>query len=408
MKLLKFILIIMVPFLTFLCGCQKDVIGPLGNNTTPPGPISDVKVVNQSGQATLTYTLPTDLDVAYVKAEYTLLSGAKREVRASFYTSQMVVDGFGDTEVHTVTLWAVNKSEVASTPVTVQVKPLENAIQIAFRTLKVVPAFGGINVSLRNAARANLSIIPMRQQGYKGWVAFDGIYTNTDAVSKNIRGLDTVSVKIAVVIRDRFLNQTDTLFTDVKPLFEMPLVKSLYKAMPGVIWPGDQRANFSNNGTDATGVVRMWDGETVAFPSVAYTPPTITDQGPHSITFDLGQLAQLSRLVIWDYPETVSGRKTYYYRGNMKNFEIWGSANPNPDGTYDSWLKLGTYQSVKPSGLPYGEVSDEDQATASAGLSYDLDINVPKLRYLRIKCLNNWQGTNFLMITEVQAYGNPK
>lgn len=398
----------MAPFITLLCGCQKDVIGPLGNNTTPPGPISDVKVVNQSGQATLTYTLPTDLDVAYVKAEYTLLSGAKREVRASFYTSQMVVDGFGDTEVHTVTLWAVNKSEVASTPVTVQVKPLENAIQIAFRTLKIVPAFGGINVSLRNAARANLSIIPMRQQGYKGWVAFDGIYTNTDAVSKNIRGLDTVSVKIAVVIRDRFLNQTDTLFTDVKPLFEMPLAKSLYKTMPGIIWPGDQRANFSNNGTDATGVARMWDGETVSFPSVAYTPPTITDQGPHSITFDLGQAAQLSRLVIWDYPETVSGRKTYYYRGNMKNFEIWGSADPNADGTYDSWLKLGTYQSVKPSGLPYGEVSDEDQATASAGLSYDLDINVPKLRYLRIKCLNNWQGTNFLMITEVQAYGNPK
>lgn len=399
----------MIPLVPMLLGgCQKEIIGPLGNNTTPPGPVSDVKVVNQSGQATLTYTLPTDLDVAYVKAEYTLLSGAKREVRASFYTSQMVVDGFGDTEVHTVTLWAVNKSEIASTPVTVQVKPLENAIQIAFKTLKVVPAFGGINVSLKNLSRANLSIIPMRLQGYKGWVAFDGIYTNTDMVSKNIRGLDTVPVKVAVVIRDRFLNQTDTLFTDVKPLFEMPLAKSLYRTMPGIIWPGDQRANFSNNGTDPTGVARMWDGETVSFPSVAYTPPTITDQGPHSITFDLGQVAQLSRLVIWDYPETVSGRKTYYYRGNMKNFEIWGSADPNPDGTYDSWLKLGTYQSVKPSGLPYGEVSDEDQATASAGLSYDLDINVPKLRYLRIKCLNNWQGTNFLMITEVQAYGNPK
>jgi hypothetical protein len=408
MKLFKSILIIALPFITMLGGCQKDIIGPLGNNTTPPGPVSDVKVLNQSGQATLTYTLPTDLDVAYVKAEYTLLSGAKREVRASFYTSQMVVDGFGDTEVHTVTLWAVNKSEVASAPITVQVKPLENAIQIAFRTMKIVPAFGGVNVSLRNVARANLSIIPMRQQGYKGWVAFDGIYTNTDVISKNIRGLDTVPVQIAVVIRDRFLNQTDTLFSTVKPLFEMPLAKSLYKTMPGIIWPGDQRANFSNNGTDATGVVRMWDGETVAFPSVAYTPPTITDQGPHSITFDLGQTAQLSRLVIWDYPETISGRKTYYYRGNMKNFEIWGSANPNPDGTYDSWYKLGTYQSVKPSGLPYGEVSDEDQATASAGLSYDLDINVPKLRYLRIKCINNWQGTNFLMITEVQAYGNPK
>jgi hypothetical protein len=407
MKLFKSILMIALIFIV-LYGCQKDVIGPLGNNMTPPGTVSNVKVLNQSGQATLTYTLPTDDDIAYVKAEYTLLSGAKREVRASFYTSQMVVDGFGDTEVHTVTLRVVNKSEVPSAPITVQIKPLENAIQIAFRTMKVVAAFGGINVSLTNTAKANLSIIPMRQQGYKGWVPFDGIYTAAEVVSKNIRGLETVPVKIAVVIRDRFLNQTDTLFAEVTPLFEMPLAKSLYKEMPGVIWPGDQKANFSNNGIDATGIKRMWDGETVAWPSCAYTPPTITDQGPHSITFDLGQTAQLSRLVIWDYPETISARKTYFYRGNMKNFEIWGSANPNPDGSYDSWYKLGTYQSVKPSGLPYGEVSDEDLTTAQAGFSWDLDINVPKLRYLRIKNLSNWQGTNFLLITEVQAYGNPK
>lgn len=407
MKLFKSILIIAVIFIV-LYGCQKDIIGPLGNNMTPPGTVSNVKVVNQSGQATLTYTLPTDDDIAYVKAEYTLLSGAKREVRASFYTSQMVVDGFGDTETHTVTLRVVNKSEVPSAPITVQIKPLENAIQIAFKTMKVVAAFGGINVSLKNTAKANLSIIPMRQQGYKGWVAFDGIYTAAEVVSKNIRGLETVPIKIAVVIRDRFLNQTDTLFAEVTPLFETPLSKSLYKEMPGVIWPGDQKANFSNNGIDATGIKRMWDGETVAWPSCAYTPPTVTDQGPHSITFDLGQTAQLSRLVIWDYPETISARKTYFYRGNMKNFEIWGSANPNPDGSYDSWYKLGTYQSVKPSGLPYGEVSDEDLTTAQAGFSWDLDINVPKLRYLRIRCLSNWQGSNFLMITEVQAYGNPK
>lgn len=406
MKLLKSIIVVISVFCIF-SGCQKEIIGPLGKNDTPPGPVSNVKVKNQSGQATLTYSLPTDEDIAYVKAEYTLLSGAKREVRASFYTSQMVVDGFGDTEVHKVTLRVVNKSEVASEPVTIEVKPLENAIQIAFKTMKVVPAFGGINISLSNEARANLAIIPMQEQGYKGWVAFDGIYTSTESVSKNIRGLEVKPVKIAVVIRDRFMNQTDTLFAEVTPLFEMPLAKSLYKEMPGVIWPGDQKANFSNSGVDATGVKRMWDGQTVSWPSVAYTPPTITDQGPHSITFDLGQTAQLSRLVIWDYPETISGRKIYFYRGNMKNFEIWGSDNPNPDGSYDSWYKLGTYQSEKPSGLPYAEVSDEDQKTAEAGFSWDLDINVPKLRYLRIKCINNWQGTNFLMITEVQAYGNP-
>lgn len=165
MKLIKSILVMALPLLTVLSGCQEDIIGPLGNNTNPPGQVTNVNVTNQSGQATLTYTLPTDEDVAYVKAEYTLLSGAKREVRASFYTSQMVVDGFGDTEVHDVTLRVVNKSEVPSAPVTVKVKPLENAIQIAYRTMKVVPAFGGINISLKT--RRELIFLSFLC-GYKG------------------------------------------------------------------------------------------------------------------------------------------------------------------------------------------------------------------------------------------------
>ena len=407
MKILKSLLITSV-LLTGLSGCKESKIGPLTNNTTPPGPVTQVSVVNEPGQVKLTYNLPGDQDLSYVKAVYLLATGEERVVKSSFYTNQLIVDGFGDTDEHEIKLYAVNKSEVASEPVIIKVKPLENPIFDVFRSLKVLPDFAGINIQAKNTTRRDIAIIPMRKDGYKGWVPFDGIYTASDSISRDIRGLDTLSFEVAVVVRDRFLNQTDTLFTTVKPLFETALPKNRYKTMSPSIWPGDQRSNYSNAGTADTGVHRMWDGETVVFPSCAYTPPTVTDAGPHSITFDVGQLAQLSRIVIWDYPETINGLKTWFYRGNMKNFEIWGSANPNPDGSYDSWVKLGTYTSVKPSGLVgYGDLSAEDREIAAAGFSWKFRVDVPKLRYLRIKCNQNWMGTQFLMITEVQVYGNP-
>ena len=52
--------------------------------------------------------------------------------------------------------------------------------------------------------------------------------------------------------------------------------------------------------------------------------------------------------------------------GHPKHFELWGSNNPNPDGSFDdSWVLLSEYESVKPSG---GGVNDalttEDQEAA--------------------------------------------
>ncbi len=44
----------------------------------------------------------------------------------------------------------------------------------------------------------------------------------------------------------------------------------------------------------------------------------------------------------------------------LREFEIWGSNNPNADGSWASWDSIGTFESFKPSGLPLGQVSAED------------------------------------------------
>jgi hypothetical protein len=93
----------------------------------------------------------------------------------------------------------------------------------------------------------------------------------------------------------------------------------------------------------------------------------------------------------------------------MKRFEIYGSANPNPNGALDnSWVKLGSYTITKPSGLPYGVENNLDMQTAVAGWDLDVDLSAPKVKYIRIRCLENWTGGTGLNIDELRVFGDPR
>ena len=150
--------------------CKKmDDIGPLDSNSTPPAPVSNGKVENLKGEARITYTLPGDEDLLYVKAVYEIRPGVKREAKASFYTNNLLVDGFKDTSVTEVSLYAVNRSEVASEPYKVTVKPLMPAYLSSFDSLKVGATFGGINIQTSNPDAKPLSIIVLMKDQFGQW-----------------------------------------------------------------------------------------------------------------------------------------------------------------------------------------------------------------------------------------------
>lgn len=396
MRSYKYFLLYVLAALLF-ASCNKYQQEPISKDTTKPGAVSNVTVVNGKGQVTITYTLPSSENLSYVKAVYTLNSGQQREVKSSYYTNTIVADGFGDTRDYEVKLYAVSKAEVESDPVTIKVKPLENPIWEVFRSLTVSPDFAGIRTKALNPSRANVAIQVM-VDSVGDWVPFNGIYTQTDTINRSIKGLDTIPTRFAVFVRDRFLNHTDTLFTTIKPYYETALAKSRYREMH---LPGDASIYWSSNTLD-----NLWDGDIFYWPNVAISDPSVLT--PQWWTIDLGQNAQLSRLVIWDYPEYLNTGRTYYYAGNLRNFEIWGSQSPAADGSWDSWTLLGTYECVKPSGSAYGTQTDEDYQLAYAGFSWDLRTDVPKMRYIRIKSTRNWSGSTYMGLAEIQAYGDPR
>lgn len=381
-------------------GCKEEVAEPFENNTTSPGKVTNVRSESLPGAAKLTYTLPSDQDLLYVKAVYPVKSGGEREVKASYYINSMVVDGFADTKEYEVKLYAVNRSEVASEPEIIKVTPLENPIWDIYRSLQILPDFSGVKITAENPHEANVALEIIKKDSTGRWEPFlPYIYSSSKNIKQTTRGLDTIPATFGVTVRDKFLNYTDTLYGTVTPYYEELMNKSLFKETK---LPGDAIIQ-----TVTSGIPLIWDGNTDHFASRMLTD--MVDQEPQYITVDMGQSAKLSRIKIWNYSEFMSdGNHQFYYRGQLRFFEVWGSENPDPDGSWDSWIKLGTFENIKPSGLPYGQNSTEDWDTAIAGFDYEFDVNDQKVRYLRIKCLENWMGTTWFEILEISVYGDKR
>ena len=62
-------------------------------------------------------------------------------------------------------------------------------------------------------------------------------------------------------------------------------------------------------------------------------------------------------------------------------------------------------ESLKPSGLPPGQISSEDKAYAAAGEEFEFPPSTPAVRYIRWKGLETFTGAQFIHFQEVTIYG---
>lgn len=389
-------------------GCKKENLNtPLVTNKNPPGVVSNVTVVNQNGKASINYSLPPDKDLLYVKAVYETSPGVSKEVVASRYTNNLTVVGFGDTSQHSVKLYAVNSSEVASAPVDITVNPLTPGYILARRSLSVAVTFGGFTIKSNNPTGDNLAIIPLVDTAGNGsWVqtvGMDNVYSNDSLITATIRNQPSIQRKYAFTVRDRYFHYSDTLFLTLTPLYEQPLDKSKWGTL---VLPHD--AVVLNNG-GTTWPYYMYDNNFhPGWPRTYFTVESATV--PQMVTLDLGAQHTFSRFQVNPYLE-VGG--FYYVRGNVKDFEVWGSNNPDlsdPVGANNlpgsSWEKIGTYHVTKPSGSPYQTETTADQQAAYNGWQFNFPDGIKNYRYIRIRQLSNWQGSYFITIAELTLWGN--
>jgi hypothetical protein len=373
--------------------CKSDILnGPIENSKEKPGPVTNVNVENKSGGAALTYTLPSNEGLSYVIAKYEIRPGVKREVVSSYYTNQLIIDGFNNTDEQEVTLYAVTKSQVISDPVTIKIKPLKSPIQNAYESLKIVAGFGGPNIKFTNDAKSPIIIVPLVKANDGTVKILDKVYSQSTAGNVTLRGQESVSTKFGFVVTDRFDNHTDTLYKQLTPYSEVMLDKNKFSAYS---LPGDAQMAYG------TFLSYFWDGQyTVSWPR-AFTLEGVTT--PQTITIDLGVTVALSRLVY--FPRTEDGNN-YYRRASLRDFEIWASNNPPVDGSFNNWTLLTTRSIVKPSGLPPGNETGEDKAYALKGWDTEFEPGLPAYRYIRIRSLRNWENTYAIMGAQIDVYGS--
>ncbi|RXG11950.1 putative protein DUF5126 [Leeuwenhoekiella aestuarii] len=395
-KLNYWFLVICGLFICVSISCSEDTDNaPLENNGIAPGKVTNLSVQNLPGKARLTYTVPKDEDLLYIVARYTLENGTAMEVKSSYYSNSMLLEGFAGLEETTVNVYAVNRSETESEPVSITVSPDLAPVYGVAESLSVQPDFGGIRIRADNPNADDIAILVMQKNQNGDYEPLaNSIYTSISEVDQAIRGFDTTSQDFAIAVRDRWLNVTDTLFTSVKPLFEQLMPKSDFRAI--------RLANDAENGYP---VENLWDSGYLSYLDAFFTERDL-DLPSHLVTFDIGSVTKLSRLRIWNFSEPIGGQRLYYYLGAMRYFRVWG-ANELNDGDLSGWTLIGEYEVVKPSGLPYGQENNDDLIAARDGADYEISIDAPPVRYLRLESLENWAGGEYFSVSEVQVYGNP-
>jgi hypothetical protein len=356
-------------------------------DTVPPAPVTDVQVRNTPGGAVLKYQLPDDEDLLYVKAIYSLKEGHQAEVRASLYNDSLVINGFGNEDEREVKIIAVDRSQNESEPVIRTVKPLEPPVLVIGKTLKMNADFGGVRVYWENINRADISVILEKKDHNDEYIPVDIFYSSVVEGDVASRGMDTVPGDFRVYVQDRWENRSEPITETLTPMFEMKLDRTKFQAL---FMPDDEPSAWNWL------LFTLFDGNI----GYGFHTSETSVNWPQWITFDMGVKGKISRIKIWHRADGFE-----YRHGNLKHFELWGTNDAANLGDWNVYTRLMECVSTKPSGLPLGQLSDEDRAYVAAGEEFSCPVDAPASRYIRLKALENWSGTHFFHIMEIEVYG---
>lgn len=377
----------------FSVSCTTDLLKPTEDDGTPPGPISDVQIENLSGSVVLNYTLPDDPDVFYAKAVYTTERNVVREAKASYYTNEITLTGFGNNKPYEVQLYAVDRGENVSKPITITVNPEKAPYQNVSESLNIGPDFGGIFVDFENPTEDNLAIVVLSNDSLGNFIPYNTNYTQKIEGRFSTRGFESVETDFGVYIRDRWGNISDTTMVHLTPYFETKIDKSeitdLTLPNDAILgYGGNIPALFNDDITEGGGFYSSGDQARM----------------PQWFSFDLGKKVKLSRLTWWMRSD---GTRWLYSLHNPRNIEIYGSNDPAPDGSWESWDLIIEYEQIKPSGLPNGQLSNDDLAAAEAGETIVFPLDTKGYRYIRFKTLRNWSNGTYVNFNEISLWGQP-
>jgi hypothetical protein len=342
--------------------------------------------------------LPKETDISYVICEYAV-KNERKIARASVYNNYVIIEGLADTEPCEFTLYMVDHSENKSAPYTGSFSPLEPPYRTIFNSLEMEPDFGGVVIRWKNETNVMIGAFLLAVSDDGEWEEFDLAFSTMKEDKRAIRGYNTDPRLFGVTLIDQYGNTSDTFRLVAEPLYEKELNKKVFA--DGHLL-GD---NYTSH--NSRPISNIWDGSLSVLwhtvPDAGFTPPL-------TFTINLGLKAKLSRMMLWNRGETF-----YWGQHNPRYFEVWGTDELKypieneywRTGNWrDDWVLLGDFETIKPSGLPLGQVTDEDRAVQDAGLEFIFESGTGDVQYLRFVVKETWARTAALHINEVSIFGD--
>ena len=387
MKQLSMILSIL---LCLVYACSEEPNGQTPTDDIAPGVITNVHVEPQAGGALITYDLPDDEDLLCVKAMFQLIDGKMSEEKASVYSSELEIMGFGDTLQRDIQLVTIDRSYNESEPVSVSVKPISPPFVAVQKSLTLSAAFGGIDVKMENPSSANVIICVDIKDEKGDYINFDKIYTQQAAATFKIRGMQSVESDLRYYVTDRWGNTSDVSTIMLTPMFEIRIPSSHIEPM----------AEFTTEFAWGWQLPGLFDDNS----GTGFHTDQGTGEWPHHFVFaiDEGPI-KVSRIRV------IQRDGFEFQHGMPRNFTLYGS-NEYPTKSefdYSNWTKIGDFESQKPSGLPIGQNTNEDVELARSGEDFDVTV-APSFKYFRVDVTKSWSGQPFICFMEFQLFGDPE
>ena len=391
MKKLLFLTILI--FAVSSCSKQDD------GDTTPPSVLTVDSVTPTNGGGIISYTLPNDDDILYVRAEYTNSNGVDVSRASSSYNNSIEIDGLNQTTALTITLYVVDENYNQSAPIYVELVPLESFIYLVQESVEVNTDLGGFRITWENIQSKTVYVFVHINNGTEEEIRI--LSSNNSSESIAVRGLPSEEITISTRIEDFDENST-TLEEKgtLTPLFEQVIDKSTWtlvasQSVDGNAWEGasvnfwDDVIDTTNNNSDNS-YFMIWrdlNGGSLNWPL--------------DLVIDLNKNVKVTRFTVWQRAYWYNGPSDipyYYQEENMKSFTMYASNDAQV------WEELGQFDIGDPRDSD-GNIPQSALDSAANGHEFELDEVSESFRYLKFSVTSNYGSEAYVNGSEITMYG---
>ena len=386
----------LIPLLIFLVtGCSKNDDG----DTTPPGALTVQNVTPTNGGGIIEYTLPDDNDILYVRAEYTNSNGVDVSRASSSYNNTIEISGLNQTTALTITLYVVDEDYNQSTPIYVELIPLESFIYLVQESIEIASDLGGFRINWDNIESKTVYVFVHINDGVEEEIRILSSSTAQESIA--VRGLPAVEISISTRVQDFDENTTGLEEKGIlTPLFEEVIDKSTWtllasQSVDGNAWEGAS-SNFWDDVIDTTGnnsdnsyfmIWRDLNGGSLNWPL--------------DLVIDLNKNVKITRFTVWQRAYWYNGPSDvpyYFQEENMKSFNIYASNDAQ------TWEELGQFDIGDPRDSE-GNIPAAALESAANGHEFELDNVSEQFRYLKFSVTSNFGSETYVNGSEITLYG---